>query len=153
MRVESERSCAGFTAATAAGYYATVTRRVAPAVPPPSLRQQVVNVWLDGATASGIPAGVDPLRTTATKPEFAGYTPLAADAQGRRTNSFTAYLAPVMHGACRHNLEVVQAAVVTRIVVEGGRATGVDYLCDISALAAPSPVLAPCVLQVCRYPN
>ncbi len=46
-------------------------------------------------------------------------------ANGRRASSARAYLHPAMK---RPNLTVVTGALVTRIIVEGGRATGVSYV-------------------------
>jgi choline dehydrogenase len=44
--------------------------------------------------------------------------------RGRRHSAATAYLKPAMR---RRNLEVRTSAFVTRVIVEGGRATGVEY--------------------------
>jgi len=43
---------------------------------------------------------------------------------GRRESGVTAYLKPARR---RHNLEIVTDALVTRVVVSGGRATGVEF--------------------------
>ncbi|HTU66693.1 MAG TPA: GMC family oxidoreductase N-terminal domain-containing protein [Steroidobacteraceae bacterium] len=48
---------------------------------------------------------------------------ITVDARGRRANSARAYLHPVRH---RPNLEVVQGAVVRRVLVKNGRAVGVE---------------------------
>lgn len=120
---------AGLTESAAARHYETAAATVGVAVPAQDLQQQYVPLWLRGAAATGIPTDVDPLSLSSTKPPFAAYNPVSADAVGRRRDSCTAYVEPVRHGVCRNNLEVVQAAVVTRIVVESGRAIGVDYLC------------------------
>ena len=44
--------------------------------------------------------------------------------RGRRLSASTAYLAPALR---RRNLEVRTGALVTRVVIDGGRATGVEY--------------------------
>lgn len=46
--------------------------------------------------------------------------------RGRRVSSYAAYLAPVQ--GRRRNLTVCSRAQVVRVLVEGGRATGVEYL-------------------------
>jgi choline dehydrogenase len=46
--------------------------------------------------------------------------------RGRRASSSRAYLRPAMKG--RRNLTVLTKAQATRILIEGGRATGVEYL-------------------------
>lgn len=44
--------------------------------------------------------------------------------EGRRFSTATAYLRPAMH---RRNLEILQKTLVHRILLDGGRAVGVDY--------------------------
>lgn len=53
-----------------------------------------------------------------------GHFQMTADAQGR-CHTDRAFLEPVKH---KPNLRIVTNALVTRIVVEGGRATGVEYV-------------------------
>jgi choline dehydrogenase len=48
---------------------------------------------------------------------------ITVDARGRRANSARAYLHPVRH---RANLEVMQGALTTRVLIERGRAVGVE---------------------------
>jgi choline dehydrogenase len=48
---------------------------------------------------------------------------ITVDSRGRRANSARAYLHPVRH---RPNLEVMQGMLATRVVVENGRAVGVE---------------------------
>jgi choline dehydrogenase len=48
---------------------------------------------------------------------------LTVDARGRRASASRAYLRPVRH---RPNLEVMQGALTTRVLVDGGRATGIE---------------------------
>ncbi len=48
---------------------------------------------------------------------------LTVDARGRRASASRAYLAPVRH---RANLDVMQGALTTRVLVDGGRATGIE---------------------------
>jgi choline dehydrogenase len=50
---------------------------------------------------------------------------LTVDRRGRRASASRAYLKPALH---RPNLEVMQGALTTRILVEGGRARGVELL-------------------------
>ena len=90
--------------------------------------------WIAAANASGIPTGAAPLSSLPTAAPGVFYSAIAADDTGRRRDSCTAYLEPAMHGACRHNLELVQSALVTKIEVEAGRASGISYMC---ALAPP----------------
>jgi choline dehydrogenase len=48
---------------------------------------------------------------------------ITVDRRGRRANAALAYLHPVRH---RPNLEVVQGGLVTRVLIESGRAVGVE---------------------------
>src|SRR5262249_25413702 len=48
---------------------------------------------------------------------------LTVDARGRRASASRAYLRPVRH---RPNLEVMQGALTTRVLVERGRAVGIE---------------------------
>jgi choline dehydrogenase len=48
---------------------------------------------------------------------------ITVDARGRRANSARAYLHPVRH---RQNLEVLQGALTTRVLLEGNRAVGIE---------------------------
>lgn len=50
-------------------------------------------------------------------------TEITVDARGRRASAARAYLKPVRH---RSNLEVMQGALTTRVLVEGGRAVGIE---------------------------
>ncbi len=50
-------------------------------------------------------------------------TEITVDARGRRASAARAYLKPVRH---RPNLEVMQGALTTRVLVEGGRAVGIE---------------------------
>lgn len=72
-----------------------------------------------------------------------GFGPLQMTIRGgRRCSAATAYLRPVLH---RSNLHVTVKAMVTRILLEGGRATGVEYMrgdTGHTALAAREVILA-----------
>lgn len=52
---------------------------------------------------------------------------MTVDRQGRRANTYRAYLEPVLG---RPNLHIVSRALTTRIVTQGKRATGVEYVVD-----------------------
>jgi choline dehydrogenase len=49
---------------------------------------------------------------------------ITVDGRGRRANAARAYLRPVLH---RPNLEVMQGATTTRVLIERGRATGIEF--------------------------
>lgn len=53
---------------------------------------------------------------------------LAADPQGRRVDSAAGYLGPVAGGACAGNLQIIQGATVSKVLLTGDTATGVEYI-------------------------
>lgn len=141
---------AGFTVASAARYYATAAAHVGAAVPPGDLRQSILPTWLEGAAAVGLDTSFNPLSLKARKPTFVAYNPVAANSRGMRRDACTAYLEPVRRGVCRGNLEVVQSAVVSKIEVEEGRATGVTYLCAPIRFRLAAPTWHTC--KTCSKP-
>jgi choline dehydrogenase len=94
--------------------------------------------WLEAACASGLPANMD---FNGTDQDGVGVLPLTMRS-GRRWSAADAYLRPA---AARENLTVETGATVTRVLIEGGRAVGVRYVCGgepREARAAREVVLA-----------
>src|SRR5450631_781567 len=58
---------------------------------------------------------------------------ITVDARGRRASTARAYLRPAMR---RSNLEIVSGALVTKILIDAGRATGIQYRRDTHAVDA-----------------
>src|SRR5690606_16826650 len=56
--------------------------------------------------------------------EGASFVELTIDEKGRRASTYEAYLKPAMK---RPNLAVVTNALTRKVVIEDGRATGVEY--------------------------
>lgn len=85
---------------------------------------------LRAAALSGYPEYNSPFDTSARRSMFENI--LAVDSKGFRVDSCTAYLAPVLKGECRDNLQLIQGATVTRVLLRGRRqrfvATGVEYV-------------------------
>ena len=79
--------------------------------------------WLDAALASGLPSNGD---FNGAEQDGVGTLQLTMR-DGRRWSAADAYLRPA---AARANLEVETGALVTRVVIEQGRATGVEYVRD-----------------------
>ena len=84
------------------------------------LRRPICDAWVAAAQASGYPFNPD--YNGATQ-EGVGYFQLTAR-NGRRCSAAVAYLGPIRG---RQNLRIVTRALVTRIVLDGRRATGVTY--------------------------
>ena len=98
-------------------------------VPPPEQRQTFVDEYLAAAAAAGLPTVEDPIsRTNVSDGMWVNAMPI--DEGGRRVDSCTAYIMPLMRagGACASNLRLIQSATVSRVVIEGGRAVGVQYI-------------------------
>ena len=98
-------------------------------VPPPEQQQTYVDEYLAAAAAVGFPTAEDPLsRTNASDGMWVNTIPV--DDGGRRQDSCTAYIMPLMRagGACAANLRLIQSATVSKVVIEGGRAVRVQYI-------------------------
>jgi choline dehydrogenase len=80
----------------------------------------LTHAFLAAAEAYGLPR-VDALNHG--DQEGVGHTPVTQHA-GRRWSAVDAYLRPALR---RHNLEVITGATVTRVVIEEGRASGVEF--------------------------
>ncbi|HYH90062.1 MAG TPA: GMC oxidoreductase [Solirubrobacteraceae bacterium] len=89
----------------------------------PRYTRPLSQAWLDAAKASGLPENAD---FNAARQEGAGYFQLTQRG-GRRWSTADGYLRPALE---RANLEVKTGALVTSVVIEGGRATGVQYVQD-----------------------
>lgn len=84
------------------------------------IQRPICDAWVEAAQAAGYPFNPD--YNGATQ-EGAGYFQLTAR-NGRRCSAATAYLKPIRG---RENLRIVTRAQVRRVLLEGRRATGVEY--------------------------
>jgi choline dehydrogenase-like flavoprotein len=84
------------------------------------VRWKVLDAFLDAAVQAGIPRTDD---FNGGSNEGGGYFDVN-QRRGIRWNTTKAFLRPVMQ---RKNLEVRTGAQVTKLIIEGGRVTGVDY--------------------------
>ena len=89
-------------------------------VSPPRFRAPFSQAFVDACVEIGIPATED---FNGPSPEGAGYFQVM-QRHGVRSGAATAYLKPARH---RPNLCVVPHAEVQRIIIHGGRATGVEF--------------------------
>ena len=121
---------AGLNGATAGDLYRRAERQLQVAQPPPELQHTYLPEYLAAAAAAGIPTDPDPLSRTGPPTDGIWPNVVMADAAGRRVDSCSGYLSPVIAegGSCAANLQLIQAATVSKIVIEGGRAVGVRYL-------------------------
>lgn len=85
----------------------------------PSAPLPICEAWFQAAAAMGIPRNRD---LTSETPEGVGYYQLT-QRHVRRSSASVAYLAPALH---RGNLRVETGAQVLRVVVDQGRAVGVE---------------------------
>jgi len=85
----------------------------------PRLRRKICELWIEAAKENGYPYNPD---YNGPVQEGVGHYQLTVD-KGRRCSSAAAFLRPIRG---RKNLRVVTNARVDRVVIEHGRATGVD---------------------------
>ncbi|ARC37341.1 FAD-dependent oxidoreductase [Paracoccus yeei] len=85
----------------------------------PRLRRRICELWIEAAKANGIPYNPD---YNGPVQDGVGHFQLTVN-KGRRCSSAAAFLKPIRH---RQNLDVVTNAQVRRVVIEDGRATGVE---------------------------
>jgi choline dehydrogenase-like flavoprotein len=86
-------------------------------------RDPLYQAWIDAGRAAGIPHTTD---YNGASPEGFGHSQYTIR-DGRRASAATAYLKPVRH---RRNLAVETHAQVTRVLLRGSRAVGVEFLKD-----------------------
>lgn len=123
---------AGLTTASSQPFYRRAFRTVGFAAQSGSLRHAYAGEYVRAADKAGFAKDNDPFDNANKRSVFENR--LAVDDKGRRVDSCTAYLSPVLHGKCRHNLRLVQGVTVTRVLLKKGngqktlRATGVEYV-------------------------
>ncbi len=86
-----------------------------------SERNPICQAFIDAANSAGVPANLD---FNGESQDGVGYVQLTTR-DGRRCSSAVAFLRPALR---RPNLRVETEALVCRVVIEGGRAVGVEYL-------------------------
>jgi choline dehydrogenase len=87
----------------------------------PGIRHPLTKVWLEAGRQAGLPYSDDH-----SGAQYEGLSPMdITAARGRRSSTAVAYLRPAMK---RRNLTVHVRSHATRVVFNGTRATGVDYL-------------------------
>jgi choline dehydrogenase len=87
----------------------------------PGIRHSLSQAWIASGQAVGYPYNDD---TNGARREGFGPVDLTVGS-GRRSSASSAYLRPVRR---RPNLSVLTGARVTRVVIESGRAVGVEYI-------------------------
>jgi choline dehydrogenase len=86
----------------------------------PRIRWEILDAFIDAAAERGIPKSGDLNRGDQ---EGVGYAHMTTR-RGVRASASKAFLRPVMH---RPNLRIITNAQVKRVVLDGGRATGVEF--------------------------
>ena len=86
-------------------------------------RNQLTGVFVEAAAAAGLARNAD---FNGAEQEGAGFYQVTQKA-GKRWSAATAYLKPAMQ---RPNLTVITKALTTRVILEKGRAIGVEYMCE-----------------------
>jgi choline dehydrogenase len=89
----------------------------------PRLDHPTTKIWMDGATSAGHPFNPD---LNAERQEGVGYFQVSQH-RGWRSSTARAYLSKALR---RRNLTLLTHAMTTRILIEDGRARGVEYVRD-----------------------
>ena len=110
-------------------YYNRAFQQLNPNIPKPAMQQTYTNMYLRAAEKTNIKYLDHPFDMKIKTGIWQNYL-LAKN--GRRVDSCTAYLYPVMHTSCAQNLKLVQGVTVTKILTKKKRskimATGVEYV-------------------------
>lgn len=112
--------CTGWGYANLLPYFVRAEERLR--VEAPRRRSRLTTAWVRAARTSGL-AAADPVTAETDGVGFYRLT----QRRGRRWSAANAYLRPALE---RPNLTVITDALVTRVLVEQGRATGVRYRRD-----------------------
>eukprot|EP00892_Ulva_mutabilis_P006494 jgi/Ulvmu1/4216/UM019_0195.1 len=122
-------SFTGLTPEKAAQLYTRPEAQLPVRVPPLDQQQTYALEILAAAAAVGFPTDTDPVSRTTTADGY-WVQAMPIDGGGRRQDSCTAYLLPVLgpSNACASNLRLMQSVAVTKVLLEGTRAVGVAYL-------------------------
>jgi len=86
----------------------------------PRVSWDVIDAWREAAAECGIP----PIKEFNHGDNFGCAYFQMSQKRGRRWSAADAFLKPALH---RPNLKVITEALVTRVRIEGGRATGVEF--------------------------
>ncbi|CDF37821.1 unnamed protein product [Chondrus crispus] len=119
----------GLSSRVAKRFYRRAYRKVGFAQQPQSLRQLYGDEYADAASRTRFTREFSPFKTSLR--EAVWEMAVAVTPSGRRIDSCTAYLKPVLNGRCRRNLRLIQGTTVTRVLLDNStvpRAIGVEYV-------------------------
>ena len=117
----------GLTESKAEELYARARSALGVTIPPPELQETYVQDWLAAARRAGV---ATPLGERAGDRNSESVNQVYADLKGRRRDSCTAYLLPLIaHGGrCAKNVKLIQNARARRVRLARKRAVGVEYV-------------------------
>ena len=142
----------GLDDTTAPAYFQKAFQQISVRLPQKSQRQEYVNEYIIASKKAGFEQDTDPFNGNSGDSIWQTY--LATDANGRRQDSCTAYLTPVI-GSCA-GLQVEQDAIVESISFSGSRAEAVIYrkgdttntaFAKSEILITAGPIGSPALLQ------
>lgn len=118
------------TTRSAQKYYVRAFNKLGIAIQKAPFKQIYARDYIAAAGAGGIQENANPFDGNVDTSVWENF--LAVDPQGRRIDSCTAYIKPVLNGKCRDNLNLVQSATVSKLLLEDGkkkpRVKGVEYV-------------------------
>lgn len=119
----------GLSETVARKYFRRAFRKVGFSQPPRPLRQIYADDYVKASTKLGFKNEFDPFDQTE---RFSVWNhAVAVTRTGRRIDSCTAYVSPVLNGRCKKNLKLVQGVTVTKVLLNDEhrrRAVGVEYV-------------------------
>lgn len=139
---ESRWGIRGLSSRVAKRFYRRAYRKVGFAQQPQSLRQLYGDEYADAASRTRFTNEFSPFKTSLR--EAVWEMAVAVTPSGRRIDSCTAYLKPVLNGRCRNNLRLIQGTTVTRVLLDNStmpRAIGVEYVDSRDTLLTNKKVL------------
>ena len=120
----------GLSSKTSRKYYQRAFRLINPKIPSPRNQQRYAPLYLSAAARTGFPDVSNPFDMQTRDAIWGNF--LAAE-NGRRRDSCTVYLTPILNTACGRNLRLVQGATVKKLLTKKKRdnrvtATGLEYI-------------------------
>ncbi|KAL7565895.1 hypothetical protein ACA910_021482 [Epithemia clementina (nom. ined.)] len=149
----------GLDSDTAHYYFNKVIKRLKPQQPPKELQHTYQKEFLNAYAAAGFDV-LDTSGPLGSAGKTAYTNVLIANDKGERNTAWTAYLRPAIENECKHNVEIIQGAFVTDILVDHNdpsKVSGIKYskdgstktiLANKEVILSAGPYGTPRLLQV-----
>lgn len=121
---------AGLSSRVAAKFYSRAYEKVGFSQQPKALRQIYADDFIKASGQAGFSNEFDPFDQKSRYAVFDHSVAVNAST-GRRIDSCTAYISPVLNNECARNLNLIQGVTVTKLILNSNnpkRATGLEYV-------------------------